>query len=148
MTSARHRAVALSSFDLPDAQELLVYSCEDCACPVSDTQERHAQRAAPPVTADDPRRWVRGTGVVEMELDAEHRLLFNPPAEEEWSSSTSRHTRSSRASGNPRQSGTRRPSGLRRARTWARCSTRLSQCDSDTPRAGRPAARQFARGRR
>jgi uncharacterized protein len=78
MTPARRRAVALSSFDLPDAPELLVHGCEDCACPVSDTQERHARRSAPPVTADDPRRWVRGTGVVEMPLDAEHRLLFNP----------------------------------------------------------------------
>lgn len=76
MTSARRRAVALSSFDLPGAQELLVYSCEDCACPVSDVQERHARAA--PVTVGDPRRWVRGTGVVEMALDAGHRLLFNP----------------------------------------------------------------------
>lgn len=75
MTPARRRAVALSSFDLPDAPELLVHGCEDCACPVSDTRERHA---APPVTGADPRPWVRGTGVVEMELDPGHRLLFNP----------------------------------------------------------------------
>jgi uncharacterized protein len=63
MTSARRRAVALSSFDLPGAPELLVHGCEDCACPVSGA---------------DPRPWVRGTGVVEMELDPGHRLLFNP----------------------------------------------------------------------
>jgi len=77
MTSARRRAVALSSFDLPGAPELLVHGCEDCACPVSDTAARRAQRT-PPVTADDSRLWVRGTGVVDMELDPGHRLLFNP----------------------------------------------------------------------
>ena len=37
MSSARRvrRAVALSSFDVPGAQELLLHGCEDCACPVT-----------------------------------------------------------------------------------------------------------------
>jgi uncharacterized protein len=78
MTPARRRAVVLSSFDLSDAPELLRHGCEDCACPVSDRAAQHAQRAAPPVTAADPRRWVRGADVVEMQLDPEHQLLFNP----------------------------------------------------------------------
>jgi uncharacterized protein len=78
MTPARRRAVALSSFDLLDAPELLLHSCEDCACAVTDSAARRAQRAAPPVTAADTRHWVRGAGVVDMPVDTEHQLLFNP----------------------------------------------------------------------
>lgn len=78
MTSARRRAVALSSFDLLDAPELLLYSCEDCACPVSSGTAGLAERTGPDVAAADTRRWVRGAGVVEMQVDPEHQLLFNP----------------------------------------------------------------------
>jgi uncharacterized protein len=78
MTSARRRAVALSRFDLPGVPDLLVIGCEDCACPVTDQGARHAEHAAPPLTAADTRHWVQGRGIVEMPLDAGHRLLFNP----------------------------------------------------------------------
>ena len=71
------RAVVLSKFDLPDAGELLVHSCEDCACPVSDDQAfRHQVLPLPAVTSDN--RWVCASDAVEFPLDAEHRLLFNP----------------------------------------------------------------------
>jgi uncharacterized protein len=144
MTPARRRAVALSSFDLPGAQELLVYSCEDCACPVSDTQERRAQRAAPAVTADDPRRWVRATGVVEIGLDPEHRLLFNPagrggavvvnePAHQIFSSFSEPTTIRDAQAGWPE------------AKAGAsEVLTRLSQFDVIHP-AGSPPAREFSR---
>lgn len=72
--------MAVSSFDLPDAYESMVTSCEDCACAVS---TRHAgQRQARPVTvagADDG-RWVCGSEIAEFPLDVEHRVLFNPVA--------------------------------------------------------------------
>ncbi|HCU92691.1 MAG TPA: radical SAM/SPASM domain-containing protein [Actinobacteria bacterium] len=79
MTSARRvrRAIALSSFDVPGAPGLLIHSCEDCACPVSDSQQVRAPGVTPPVAATDTRRWVRGAGVVEMRLDGQHQLLFN-----------------------------------------------------------------------
>jgi uncharacterized protein len=73
--SAR-RAVALSSFDLPEAQELLVYGCEDCACPVTEYGRAPATRVR--LAGDDPRGWVQGEHVVDLRLDDEHQLLFNP----------------------------------------------------------------------
>src|SRR5215813_12663719 len=78
MTHAQnaHRAIALSSFDLPEAQELLVYSCEDCACPV--TEHNEARKASPPaLTTADSRRWVSAEHVVDLRLDNDHQLLFN-----------------------------------------------------------------------
>jgi uncharacterized protein len=70
--------MALSSFDLPDVYELMVSSCEDCACAVSDSQAGE-RRAMPPIHAgSDDCRWVYGSDVAEFPLNAEHRLLFNP----------------------------------------------------------------------
>jgi uncharacterized protein len=72
------RAVALSKFDLPDAADLLVHNCEDCACPVSDDQAfRQQLRPQVPAGAGNE-QWVRAADAVEFPLDAEHRLLFNP----------------------------------------------------------------------
>jgi uncharacterized protein len=68
------RAVALSSFDLPDAQRLLVHGCEDCA-PVS---TEPVVPAAPLVPLADSTRWIRGQEIFESQLDTGHRLLFNP----------------------------------------------------------------------
>lgn len=76
MTRA-HRArpaLALSSLDLPDAQELLLHACEDCACPVSDERPPGALPAVVP----DGRPWVGGREIVDMPLDSVHHLLFNP----------------------------------------------------------------------
>lgn len=70
--------MVLSTFDLPDAQALMVSSCEDCACPVS---EAGAGRAVTPVSAEamaDESSWVRGREVTQMRLDLRHWLLFNP----------------------------------------------------------------------
>jgi uncharacterized protein len=74
---ARRQAMALSSFDLPDARELLVSSCEDCACAVSETRETEAPGIPSAPAGSDHRRWVCGD-VADLPLDADHRLLFNP----------------------------------------------------------------------
>ena len=70
------RAIAWSSMDVAGAQELLLHGCEDCACAVS-TGEPHAPTEGLPDTTD-ARNWVRGAGLVDIALDADHRLLFNP----------------------------------------------------------------------
>src|SRR5215472_490085 len=79
MTYAQHapRPEVLSTFDMPDAHELMLHGCEDCACPVTDDCDQRA-KALPELDAADPRRWVRAEHVVEMPLDQDHRLLFNP----------------------------------------------------------------------
>jgi uncharacterized protein len=79
MGSARpwHQAAVLSASDIPDAPDLLVHSCEDCACPVSD---QASGTQVVPLAADVPAdtRWVCAGEAAEFPLDAEHRLLFNP----------------------------------------------------------------------
>ena len=74
----RRRAVALSRFDIPDDYELMVSSCEDCACAVSDgrTGRRRAVASAP--VGPDDGSWVRGGDVAEFPLGGEYRMLFNP----------------------------------------------------------------------
>jgi uncharacterized protein len=78
MTHAQnaYRAIALSSFDLLEAHELLVYSCEDCACPVIE-HDRPRGAGEPALTSTDSRRWVSGEHVVDLKLDNDHQLLFN-----------------------------------------------------------------------
>jgi uncharacterized protein len=73
----RHRAVALSRHDLPNAHDLLVAGCEDCACAVSDNPAIAHSLPAPPA-APASAKWVCASEVAELTLDAEHRLLFNP----------------------------------------------------------------------
>jgi len=71
------QAVVLSTSDIPDAGDLLVHSCEDCACPVSDQASRtQVPLLASVVPANT--RWVCASDTVEFPLDPEHRLLFNP----------------------------------------------------------------------
>ncbi|KDN19891.1 radical SAM/SPASM domain-containing protein [Amycolatopsis rifamycinica] len=65
-------ALALSASDIGDAQELLVRSCEDCACPPSGGE---SERAEPEL---DGRPLVRTPGVLELPVDAEHVALFSP----------------------------------------------------------------------
>jgi len=72
------RAIALSNFDLPDAQELLLHGCEDCACSVSDDRNVRLPSGWPAADMTDTGRWVRGREVVEIPLDREHQVLFNP----------------------------------------------------------------------
>ncbi|HVB44971.1 MAG TPA: radical SAM protein [Streptosporangiaceae bacterium] len=75
---SRRQAVALSRFDLPDAHDLLLHSCEDCACAVTDDEAvKHQSMPSPPVASAGD-RWVCASEVAEFPLDAEHRLLFNP----------------------------------------------------------------------
>jgi uncharacterized protein len=79
MTAAQ-RAIAISNLDLPDAQQLLLHDCEDCACPVSATADSPLAAAAlaPAADLDGPGRWVRGREVISVGLDADHQVLFNP----------------------------------------------------------------------
>src|SRR5512146_1039936 len=74
----RRRAMALSRFDIPDDYQLMLSSCEDCACAVSDTQD--GQREIIPLAPADPDdgNWVSGSDVTEFPLDGEHQMLFNP----------------------------------------------------------------------
>jgi uncharacterized protein len=80
MTPAQRarRPIVLSSFDLPDAQELLLHGCEDCACPVSDDRSLRTPSALPAAVLGDMSQWVCGREVLEIPLDPEHQLLFNP----------------------------------------------------------------------
>jgi uncharacterized protein len=72
-------AVVLSRFDVPGTQELMVHSCEDCACPVpgneADCQPLSIGQSD---AVDDAGQWVRAREIVEMRIDQEHRALFNP----------------------------------------------------------------------
>jgi uncharacterized protein len=72
-----NRPIVLSTLDLPDAHALMVHSCEDCACPVSEG----GTRALIPISAGamaDESTWMRAQEVSQMRLDSEHWLLFNP----------------------------------------------------------------------
>src|SRR5689334_8779628 len=70
------RAIVISSHDLPGGQELLLHSCEDCACPVSDDRSLRTREALPAPDGTGP--WVAGPEVIEIPLDSGHQLLFNP----------------------------------------------------------------------
>lgn len=74
MRSPRGTLIALSGSDVPDGRQMLVYSCEDCACPVSHTElDKH--------DIPDPRLCgplVRARDTVAIDLDDEHVALFGP----------------------------------------------------------------------
>ena len=73
------RAVALSGLDLPDGPELLLHSCEDCACPVSGHQPGPRMPSLSPAEVmTDTNRWICGPEVLEIPVDSEHKVLFNP----------------------------------------------------------------------
>jgi len=73
-----NRPLVLSAFDLPDAAALMVHSCEDCACPVSQAGGGRALTPMAAGTMTDESTWVGGREVTEMRLDTGHWLLFNP----------------------------------------------------------------------
>lgn len=66
-------AIALSADDIPDGGQMLVHSCEDCACPV--TRQQPDRRATSVPTGA---RLVQAGEVVELSLDEGHVALFNP----------------------------------------------------------------------
>src|SRR5690349_9979660 len=77
-----HRTVlAISPSDLPSGNQLLVSSCEDCACAVS-SQDVGAPKDEVP---RDPSSWPDTVGwnpeVARVEIDPENSLLFNPHME-------------------------------------------------------------------
>lgn len=80
MTSTRRarQPVAISAFDVIGAQDLLVHDCEDCACAVSGSRALRTPDSVQSALAVDSCRWVAGREVIDLALDAEHRLLFNP----------------------------------------------------------------------
>lgn len=73
MSSLQARAEALASEDIPGASELLVHSCEDCACPVT-REQPVAHFAALP----EQGLLVQADHVVELPVDEGYVLLFNP----------------------------------------------------------------------
>ncbi len=73
MISSDRAAVALSVVDIAGSPELLVHSCEDCACPVSTSG--HQPKVLPQVPAG---RLVKADGVLELPLDDDHTVLFGP----------------------------------------------------------------------
>lgn len=73
-----HQAIVLSSLDLPDAQDLLVYSCEDCACAVSERHGRETRREPRPLDMTSPIRWMKARETAEIQLPDRQQLLFNP----------------------------------------------------------------------
>lgn len=75
---SRHRPLVLSRFDLPHGADLLVASCEDCACAISGDLGVGELPAEPTDAADDTREWVCGSEVSQLRLDPDHTLLFNP----------------------------------------------------------------------
>ena len=73
MSSTGVRAFALSSYDVPHGHELVVRSCEDCACPTSGARSTRPDR-----TVHSGRPLVRSREVLEMPLDSGHWVLFAP----------------------------------------------------------------------
>jgi len=78
LSEPARRAIALSALDLPDAQQLLLHGCEDCACPVSDERvlQDHGTRTLTALAEEN--QWVRAHGIFEAQLTHGHHLLFNP----------------------------------------------------------------------
>src|SRR5436305_13206623 len=74
MRSPRGTLLALSGSDVPDGPQMLVYSCEDCACPVS--RAGLGERDVPDPCSSGP--LVRARGAVAVDLDDEHVALFGP----------------------------------------------------------------------
>jgi uncharacterized protein len=72
MTPTDQPAVALSPVDIAGAHELLVRSCEDCACPAGGDHRTHTLPRLP----DGP--LVRVGGLLELPLDGEHTASFSP----------------------------------------------------------------------
>jgi uncharacterized protein len=71
--------VVIAPSDLPaSAARPQVVACEDCACPAPDAVLVDAAR--PTAAQVRAARWVRAPEVLEIDLEAGHRLLFNPDA--------------------------------------------------------------------
>lgn len=73
MSPTGSRAFALSSYDVPHGHELVVRSCEDCACPTSGSRSTRPER-----TVHSGRPLVRSADALELALDAGHWVLFAP----------------------------------------------------------------------
>lgn len=77
------RAIILSNSDLSDSEAMLVHSCEDCACAVSDDQRvRSAPVPLERIMADSADgsggEWISERDTFEVILYSGYWLLFNP----------------------------------------------------------------------
>lgn len=63
---------------MSNAYGLLLNSCEDCACAVSDSSPGQLPALPPTVGDSDAGSWVKGSEVAEFALDDRYRILFNP----------------------------------------------------------------------
>lgn len=79
MSQTTRAAVVLSNDDINGGAELFLHNCEDCAPAVS-SQSRVAGIPAisPAAVLADDRTWTCAPEVVEIRIDPEHILLFNP----------------------------------------------------------------------
>jgi uncharacterized protein len=79
MSQATRAAIVLSNDAINGGAELLLHNCEDCACAVTSQSDADAIPATSPAVAlTDDREWTCEPEVVEIRLDPEHILLFNP----------------------------------------------------------------------
>lgn len=74
----RAPAVALSSLDVPNGHELLVRSCEDCACPVTRHRGVNVSERVREFDELPTGQLVRAKDVLELRVDDEHSALFSP----------------------------------------------------------------------
>lgn len=59
----------------------MLYGCEDCACPITNDQHTLDRTSPPfPEALIDASRWVRDPEILELRLDPDHHVLFNPLA--------------------------------------------------------------------
>jgi uncharacterized protein len=70
--------VVISAYELKSPQQVLIYSCEDCACPVSHNQT--ATPDFPPFNLPPPNNapLVSSRELVEVEINRDYSVLFNP----------------------------------------------------------------------
>jgi uncharacterized protein len=78
MHASLYNAMVLSNNDIIGGPELLLHNCEDCACAVSERAAPAEQSDGPAAALIDGPAWSAAPGTVEISLDPEHTLLFNP----------------------------------------------------------------------
>jgi len=73
MSPAEASAIALTDSDVANGGDLMVHNCEDCACAVSGERSTRRQLSELPTV-----ELVRAAEVLQIALDDEYRVLFNP----------------------------------------------------------------------
>jgi uncharacterized protein len=78
MSQPSRAAIVLSNDDIVGGSELLLHNCEDCACAVSGQGGLVQSPEIASAAVQKDAAWTCAPEVVEIQLDAEHTLLFNP----------------------------------------------------------------------